>query len=530
MTNTEISRIPFKDIPQLSRTDRDYTDSPEIFLELIEHVPSMEGLQDAIEQRKRFATDRKTLVKTIEKQYARLGLDGSKGEALLSDEHFTVVTAHQPSLLTGPLYFIYKICSAINLSRQMNAESTATVVHPLFVLGGEDHDFEEMNHLRFFSKEFEWASSESGSVGRMSQSGLADVLSAVAEVLGDREHAVDLRSTIATCFDGQRSYGDAMHLFVCMLFRDTELIVLQMDDPALKAQFRHIMRDEILHQTTHDLVEQAQVKVEKLGYKPQAFVRDINLFYMDSGMRNRIERNETGFQVVDSELRFTEEEIIELINAHPERFSPNVNLRPLYQETVLPNLAYIGGGGELAYWIERKTQFAHFGIPFPVLIRRNSVLFIAKGNAKLRRSLEIAIPSLFQDPEHEVSEWVRQHAEHEVDISAEMTALDKALDDLTSKAQAIEPTFARKVEAFKVKTLKEVDHMGKRLVREEKARHEQEVAKIRKLYDKLFPNGSLQERYENFIPMYLQNGRSMFDTLIEHLDPLEPGFIVIEEN
>ena len=107
--------------------------------------------------------------------------------------------------------------------------------------------------------------------------------------------------------------------------------------------------------------------------------------------------------------------------------------------------------------------------------------------------------------------------------------MQKTMAALVEKARAIEPTFARKVEAFQVKTLKDVDHMGKRLVREEKARYDKTVDKIRKLYDKLFPGGSLQERKDNFIPMFLQAGPGFKDVLIDNLDPLEPGFVIIEE-
>src|SRR6185436_12759892 len=113
------------------------------------------------------------------------------------------------------------------------------------------------------------------------------------------------------------------------------------------------------------------------GFKAQAYCRPINLFYMEEGVRERIEPlGDGGYIRVDSKISYTQEEIIAELHSHPERFSPNVILRPLYQEFILPNLAYIGGGGELAYWLERKTQFEHFGVPFPMLVRRNSVLWL----------------------------------------------------------------------------------------------------------------------------------------------------------
>jgi uncharacterized protein YllA (UPF0747 family) len=150
--------------------------------------------------------------------------------------------------------------------------------------------------------------------------------------------------------------------------------------------------------------------------------------------------------------------------------------------------------------------------------------------AKQRAKLDITTLQLFDNPDHEISEWVRAHAEHELDISGEVSEVDVALDKLVQKAKAIDPSFAHKVEAFKVKSLKEMDHIGKRLVREEKSRFEGTVAKIRKYYDKLFPGGNLQERHDNFIPNYLMQGPDFFTLLIDELDPLEQGFIVIEES
>lgn len=525
-----ITRVPFSAVPQLSKTDHDYAVNPEIFADLIEHLPSLDGLINSYNIRSGAFGDRSTLISVLKDQYDRNGLSHPKElDALGETDHCTIVTAHQPSLLTGPLYFIYKICSAINLARQCNARLGKNVIHPVFLLGGEDHDFEEMNHLSLFGRSLTWETDQTGSVGRMTQDGISQVLDELYPILGDRETSERLKTLIAECFDGNCRYGDAMHRFVCKLFADTELIVIQTDDERLKAQFKPVIRDEVFNQTSHDLIEEAQRQVEQLGYKAQAHVREINLFYMHDGLRNRIERSDDGFAVVDTDIRLNDEEMDQLIKEHPERFSPNVNLRPLYQETVLPNIAYVGGGGELAYWLERKSQFEHYNVPFPVLIRRNSVLFINRGNSKLRRNLNIEYSQLFDNPDHEISEWIRENAEHEVDITDELQHIETALSGIVEKAQAIEPTFARKVEAFQVKMLKEVDHMGKRLVREEKARNEQSVGKIRKLYEKLFPSGSLQERKDNFIPMYLTAGDAFKEVLLANLDPLTPGFIIIEE-
>ena len=529
MIDRSVTRIPFKRISQLAKTDSDYATTPETFREFISHLPDLDGFADAISVRQKDTTDRDLLVSTLQAQYDSIGLKNEHIRGLLESNHLTVTTAHQPSLLSGPLYFIYKICSTIHLSRLLNRTYPDVVVHPVFIIGGEDHDFEEINHAHFFGRTFTWDSSEKGAVGRMSTGSLKEVMESVLEVLGSSPFSEELSELIKVCFDETLTYGQSMQSFVARLFKETELIVLSMDEPQLKARFMPIVRDELMKQSSSKYVARSQEEIEKLGYKPQAYLREINLFYLENQMRSRIELEDGHYKVLDTDLVFTESEILRATEENPERFSPNVNMRPLFQELILPNLAYIGGGGELAYWLERKRQFEFFDIPFPVLIRRNSVLYISKGMAKQRTKLDIPLEKLFDNPDHEISEWVRLHAEHELDISAEMLEVELALDKIVTKAKAIDPSFAHKVEAFKVKSLKEIDHIGKRLVREEKSRFEGTVVKIKKFYEKLFPGGGLQERHDNFIPNYLSQGPEFFTLLIEELNPLESGFIVIEE-
>ena len=524
------THIPFTAVSQLSTLDVDYTTDPGKFSDFTAGNPDIASLVKASERRQNASIDRDVLVTVLTDQYRQLGLDVSGISALASQDVFTVTTAHQPALLTGPLYFIYKICSTIRLSRDLNKNLQGTSVVPVFVLGGEDHDFDEMNHVRFFGKEFTWETEQTGSVGRMSTSDLLPLISEIKEVLGNSPFSDELRAHIDAAFTEGRSYGNAMQHFVAALFADTELLVIQLDDARLKALFAPVIKDELTNQTSSELINVKQKEIENLGYTPQAYVRDINLFYLHDGIRNRIEIENGRYKVVDSDLAFSTEEMLKEVDSYPERFSPNVNLRPLYQETVLPNLAYIGGGGEIAYWLERLNQFEHYNVPFPILVRRSSVLYLDRSSSKQRNKLDIPVGKIFEDPEKEISNWVREHAEHDVEIDSELKAVDDALSSIAGKAEAINPSVGRSAEAFKVKMLKEVEHLGKRLVREEKSRLEVRVNQIRKLFDRLFPGGSLQERSDNFIPFYLNHGKTFFDMLIDELDPLQGEFIVIEES
>ncbi|RYF81666.1 MAG: bacillithiol biosynthesis BshC, partial [Chitinophagaceae bacterium] len=151
------------------------------------------------------------------------------------------------------------------------------------------------------------------------------------------------------------------------------LIVLIPDHPLLKQQMVKVFSDDLFAHKPFEIVQQTSGKISE-AYTAQAFPREINLFYLKDDIRERIEEKEGSFHVLNTTLSFTAEELQSELQNHPERFSPNVILRGIYQETILPNLAFIGGGGELAYWLQLKDLFNHYSVVFPVLVLRNSFL------------------------------------------------------------------------------------------------------------------------------------------------------------
>lgn len=530
MTEVSVSSVPFQRVSKFTQIDIDYTTDPASFSEFISLVPTLSNFGKALTNRSAYPTERELLVEVLREQYSKAGQDGTHCEDLLDPTHFTVVTAHQPCLLTGPLFFIYKICSVINLARQITSAYPSYTVHPVFILGAEDHDFEEVNHFNLFTKQYKWSTSQAGAVGRMHvDDALLQLFKDLEPVFGHAPHSAALLNLIQTCFQKGHAYGNSMQHFIMELFKGTGLIVLNMDDARLKSKFTEIIRDELLHQTSRYFIEQSQQALSLRGYKPQTYQREINLFYLHDQVRGRIIESDGSYQVVDTKIAFTQEEILSEVTTHPERFSPNVNLRPLYQEMILPNLAYIGGGGELAYWLERKLLFDHYKVPLPILVRRNSVLYLDQMSTKQRRKLEVPLDTLFESQDMWVSQWIKAHAAHEIDIDAEQKEIDKAIESIVRKAHSIDPTLGQKYEAEKIRLLKDVDHLGKRLIRTEKAQNETRISQLLKLYEKLFPDGKLQERYDSFIPHYLRHGNAYLTTLITHLDPLFNEVMIIEE-
>ncbi len=527
----KIERIPFTEIPQFSKRDVAYASGSEDLRPFYQYEVNMKAFASVIEDKTKDATDRELLVNTLRQQYASLGLENDVPESLSllrSPQTFTVITAHQPALFTGPLYYILKICSTINLTRQLKEAYPENDFVPVFISGAEDHDFEEINHAQVYGNRITWEENAGGAVGQLSTESLDDALAELKEILGDRDTAKEIYGRIERAYTQHKTYGDAAIALVHDLFSREGLVVADMSRPPFKQAFTDLMERELFESVSQPLIEQAQNKLEKLGYSGQAHAREINLFYLTPNRRDRIVRQDDGYAVLNTEKTFTEDALRQELRAHPERFSPNVVMRPLFQELIFPNLAYIGGGGELAYWLERKEQFDTFGINFPMLIRRNSVLWIDKSNQKKLEKLEINYRQLFQPADLIIRDYVAEQSENELSLADELKQLEDLFEGIAKKAEEIDPTLAKAVMGEHSRQAKAVENLEGRLRRTEKQRFETSMNQIRGLRDKLFPDNGMQERYDNFLNIYLQEGEQMLQTLIEHLDPLETGLVVIQ--
>ena len=526
----QIDRIPFPDVPQFSEKDVAYATADERLRPFYKYDVTLGAFAQVFEDKVADDTDRELLVNTLSEQYE--GLPNTERaltqvQRLGEAQTFTVITAHQPSLFTGPLYFIYKICSAINLARQLNEQYPDRHVVPVFITGGEDHDFEEINHARIYGNVISWANEEGGSVGAMTTDTLSPALAQLQDILGTRDRAVAIFERIKTAYGASPTYGAASVALVHDLFGDTGLVVADMAKPAFKAAFRPIMERELFEQVSQPLIETAQQQLESAGFSKQAHAREINLFYLDRGRRDRLVLEGDTYSVLDTDITFTEDELRTELTDHPERFSPNVVMRPLFQELIFPNLAYIGGGGELSYWLERKAQFEAFRLNFPMLVRRNSVLWIDGSNRKKLDKLGLDYKELFRDTDLIIRDFVADQSDNELSLSGELEQVRQIFERIAEKAKAIDPTLEGAVLGEGTKQAKAIENLEGRLRRTEKQRFDVAMNQIRTLRDKLFPDGGLQERKDNFLNVYLQEGEAMFSTLIDHLDPLEPGLVVI---
>lgn len=521
----QVQNLSFEHFSQFSPRDVEYQVRPEKFSDFIEFLPDLAGLSRAVQGRKNFPVDRQLLVKVLKEQYAGFDLSEIQQnhiESLLQEDTFTITTAHQPALFTGPAYYIYKMLSAIRLADVLAEKMPGYKFVPVFVNGSEDHDFYEVNHTHIFHKKISWDTHQKGPVGRYNIESLDEVISQFKDILGQGEKAGKLSALLTDVLAKSKNYNDFTRGLIHGLTSRFGLLMLNMDNPDLKRAFIQVMERELLEQESEKIVLQTQQKLAEAGYKPQAFPRPINLFYFtEEGARERVTHENGFYGVVGTDIRWTKEEVIADLYKRPENFSPNVVLRPLYQESILPDIAFVGGGGEIAYWMERKEQFKAFNVFFPTLIRRNSVFVVMKNILKTMEKLGMTFADFLHDEEKIIHEYLTKTENNQDVFDKEKHGLEELWNRLTHYMATYDKTLTGFMEAEKSKIVKVIDHVEQKLYRVRKQQEETKIQQIKSVKEKLFPNKNIQERVDNFLQFYLQADEDMMDVLVQELNPLE---------
>lgn len=523
------SKIPFEQISALSHKDVFYQLHADQLQDFYQFSPDKHGLSEAIKHRWQHKVDR-TLVYEVLIEHYQNGTTSEKQaeniKNLLSEDCFTITTAHQPCLLGGPAYYFYKICSTIHLCRSLKASHTDLDFVPIFVNGSEDHDFDEVKSIFLFGKSVEWQHQPGGSVGRFTTEGLLEACQVVAEILGNSPIAIELMDKIFSSLRQAKTYNEFVFLWLNSLFRDYGLLVLNMDDVRLKRAFLPILKKEIFQRISAPIVQKTQEALLEKAFKPQAFARDINVFYLTQNGRERIYFEDGQYHINNTEYVYSEKEMSQHVENHPENFSPNVVLRPLYQEYILPNIAYIGGGGEIAYWLERKKQFEAFGVFFPTLIRRNSVLLISPTIQKSIEKLGLNALDFLQEEATLITQYLQQQTEANFSLDTEISSIETLFEGVAHKAKAIDPTLEAFVMGESSKTVKAIENIAARLKRSAKQKEEVHVQQLQNIKSKLFPSNGLQERKDSFLQFWVSDAQ-LLDKMIDVLNPLDKHFLFI---
>ncbi len=525
-------RIDYNQTNSFTRIVLDYLqDEPQ--LKHFYHLsPKKENIKKLISLKKSQSLNREVLVKVLEEQYQNVNasdLTLKNINSLLSSNCFTITTAHQPNLFTGPLYFIYKILHVIKITEELNNDYSDFHFVPVYYMGSEDADFAELNHTYVHGKKIEWRKQQKGAVGRMKvDDTLQQLILELEGQLSVDPHGNEVIALLKKAYSSGRTIQDATFELINELYGKYGLVVLIPDHPLLKSQMIPVFEEELFAGSSFEIVEQTSKQLAE-HYDPQAHAREVNLFYLKDDIRERIEKRDQRFYVVHTDLSFSEEEIRQELASHPERFSPNVILRGLYQETILPNLAFVGGGGELAYWLQLKGVFAHYQVVFPMLVLRNSFLIIEKKWKTAIEKLGLETEEIFQSSEEIIRHIVQHHTQNRVSLNGNFERADELFESIQQQAGAVDPSLLKHVAAIRAKALKNLEELEKKMYRAEKRKFTAQQNQLQKIKETLFPGNGLQERVENFSGFYAIWGFAFIDALYHHSLTFEQQFTVLVE-
>lgn len=528
----KVAQLPFEKTGFFSKTMLDYLAKKESIKSFYHNYPDLVGFRNQLEEKEKSFNleSRNVLSKSLEKQYQ--GFDLSEAtqnniKLLKQKNTFTVTTGHQLNLFTGPLYFLYKIFSTINLAEEISKKFPTKNIVPVYWMATEDHDFEEINYFNFQEKKVQWNLESGGAVGRLSTEGLSDVFEEFSSHLGSTKNAKELKKLFSEGYLKHKNLADATRFIANELFKDYGLVILDGDDLALKKMLSPIVKDELENETSFHTVSETILALEK-NYKVQVNPRAINLFYLSENSRERILFENGIYKINNTNITFSKEEILREVDENPLAFSPNVIVRPLYQEVVLPNLCYIGGGGEIAYWLELKSYFEKVAVPFPILLLRNSVQIVSEKQQKKLTSLKISHQELFLKQQDLLSKKVLENTDIDLDFNLKIESLQKQFTELKEVAKKTDISFVGAVNAQEKKQIKGLENLQRRLLRAEKRRQKELVDRITDLQRQLLPNQSLEERQRNFSDYYLAYGTPFLVTLKKVLKPLAHQFTILE--
>ncbi|OEK07212.1 bacillithiol biosynthesis cysteine-adding enzyme BshC [Roseivirga misakiensis] len=518
-TDCLLAKIPFEKTNSFSNFFLDYIQGNEKLASFHNGLPTSDNLLKQIEKRNFPSKNREILTQVLKEQhsYSELSsLTKKHLEELASENTYTITTGHQLNIFTGPLYVIYKIVSVIRACEELKKLRPDCNFVPVYWMASEDHDFEEISHFRYSEKKFTWHTDQTGAVGRFDPKSLKAIFD---EIPG-------LPKFFSEAYLKSKDLASAVRSYMNHLFGAYGLIIVDADDVRLKTLFKPVISDDIFHQIPEKEVNDVSDQLNKLDYKTQVNPRAINFFYMKDNIRSRIIRSNNGFEVLDHEIFFTEDELKTEIDSNPERFSPNVVLRPLYQEILLPNLAYVGGPSELVYWLQLKGVFDHFNTTFPLLMPRNFAGVLTPRNVEKMHKAGLNFEDLFKEENTLVREKVVENTAHKLDLEEQRERIQKIFSEAQDQAIQIDTTLEKLVLAEQRRAEKSIEKIEHKILKAERKNQEVLVNRIYNLKEALFPTGTPQERKDNFLNFYLRNDQ-FIETCMNAFDPLDYQFHLI---
>jgi len=441
-----------------------------------------------------------------------------------------VVTGQQVGLFSGPLYTIFKAITAIKLAESLNQNNPGCFV-PIFWLASDDHDFAEINHITLLDKENrikdipyqEHSLSLKTPISRfVLTTEISNCLQQLNDLTRDSEFKPEILSQLGTAYQPGRSLVEAFAQWMTRLFKSYGLIFIDAAHPDLKDLGKDVFHTEIAQNSpsTQCALETSR-KLEQKKYSPQIQLHEgiLNLFLVEDE-RDSIQCRDDDYSIKGKPQTFKKHELLQLLQKQPHIFSPNVLLRPLYQDKLLPTVAYVGGLSEVAYFAQMKEVYNRFSLPMPIIYPRKSLTLIDKKVDRTLKTYSLEFQDLWRNTDAKINEIAKEKIPRSLEKAIHTTAshLDKDFKDIRQETLAFEPALEKTVDLTMRKIHHHISLLEKKILKASKKQNTIMLQRIQLVKNSLYPNRHLQERVFNITPFLIKYGFTLVDRLYKAMD------------
>ena len=534
-----VENVPFKNIPQQSKLFLDYLSDPlalrRFYPEAVKHHYDLPARRDHVLTNYRI--DRRELCNSL----ARMNRRWNAAEKTLAQidrlrevDCLAVVSGQQAGLFGGPLYTIYKAMSAIKLAECLTQRGIKAV--PVFWIASEDHDFDEVAAAELIDRDCTLSRvsvanrlhDDATPVGHvMLDESINEVIDKLIASLPQTEFSPEVRTLLHDAYAPRQKFSDAFARLILQLTRERGLILLDPLDRNLK-QLAAPLYAEAARRAPE--ISEAIVKrsgeLEEAGYHAQVTPSENSfpLFLHDEqGRRQALTRNSAGHYQAKAAKEndgYTPAELAAMAAAQPERFSPNVTLRAVVQDYLLPTIAYYGGSAEIAYFAQTSEVYRLLDRPVTPILPRASLTFVEKHTWRALERYQVRLPDFFGGLDHVMARVVTKYLGKETAAALVHTTetFNHELDALQEQLRNVDPTLADALEKGRRKINYQIDGLRTRFNRTQVARDQAVKRQLEHAFDLLYPQKNLQERHINVTSFIARHGLYFLDWIFDAID------------
>ncbi len=531
-------------LPGLSSLARDYYYNPKKVSQF--YNGNFRNLTDFLKQAGKVRTrdyQRKQLAAILKEQNRNYGC-GSETlgniHNLRQNQTCAVVTGQQAGLFSGPLYTIYKALTAVKLTEYLNQNGQGSFV-PIFWLAADDHDLAEINHINLLNKKNQIENIQCDSFSLSTKLPVSKILltqeiNKCVQQLNNSSHDSEFKdeiiSHLSEAYEPDLSYVEAFGKWMTRLFKSYGLIFIDASHQGFKELGKSVFLKEIAENSPSTLCAiETSKNLKQAKYKCQIPLREgiLNLFFSDPE-RLSIGIKEDGYIIKDTQQTYGRDELFSLMEKNSYLCSPNVLLRPIYQDTILPTVAYIGGPSEIAYFAQMKSIYDRFDIPMPILYPRKSLTIIEHNIKSVLQKHNLNVLDFWRNFDQTIQTIIKKNIPQSIDkfFSTAASHLKQDFQSIKKEIVSIDPDLGSSADLTLEKINQQFKYLEKKILKTSKKQNEILIQQLHKVKNNLYPANHLQERALNIVPYLIKYGYPFIDGLYKTMDINSQNHQIIE--